>query len=710
MDTSFQAVCEFLGISENYYDLEGNNHIADDETIRNILRAFGYSDIEISQPGWSWRKLERARISSILDTVYFISVENQPGKIRFRWPKGIEFADTTLEIELEEGPTFEIHLRNSSCSLEKEFYGYWYREYELSTQEPLLPGYHKLQLKELPENFPDPDGLDSWLIVHPNQCYHWQSNHSQNGLAVQLYSLRSSVNDGIGDFRDLLELGEDARESGFTIVGINPIHSLFPDLPEHKSPYSPSSRLFKNPIYIHLPWILEELGLFDLVREYETERKTSGMISEKSAEQIDYSKVYSFKMKYLLMAFRSFQKDEGPLGREMNLEFREFLQSEGEALLNHSLYEAIAFHNKEFGPASSRWPNGFRNPNDRRSEKQKEDLRESIEFFGFLQWIAHRQFESVHAKLLRIGISLYLDLAVGPHPFGSETWCKPIDFSDSVSVGAPPDPFAPHGQNWGLAPLHPRNIKLSAYQAFRSLLEKNMPREGMLRIDHALGLFRLFWIPSKGGEGTYIQYPYEDLLKIVALESQRNKCIVIGEDLGTVPLHARDFLLQYHIYSWKVLYFEKEESGEFKDPASYPSISLATHNTHDLPTLAGFWSGNDIDIRLELGIITQEEWQTLREEREKDKEGLVSLLFSKGLLQNESESEWTEIRKGLMRLLESAGSQIHLYSLHDILEESRQPNLPGTVDEYPNWSLRLSQHWKEASFFRKARRKAFEPV
>jgi 4-alpha-glucanotransferase len=324
-----------------------------------------------------------------------------------------------------------------------------------------------------------------------------------------------------------------------------------------------------------------------------------------------------------------------------------------------------------------------------------------IRFHQYLQWVASEQLERAAARARGAGmpIGLYHDLALGSDRSGSDAWV----FQDVLALGAdsgcPPDAFAPEGQNWGLPPINPRQLRAGAYRMFTALLRNNLAYGGALRLDHVMGLFRLFWIPRglPASAGAYVHYPAEDLLGILALESQRSKTIIVGEDLGTVPDSVRERLAAANVLSYRVLYFERYGDGSWKEPRAYPERALAVVTTHDLPTLSGFWSAEDIQTRFKLGFYGSdvERDQALRE-RERDRGRLLGALRAEGLLpagMSDDPTSATHLTPELCRaihiFLARTPAWIMLASLEDCLGEMAQMNVPGTVDSYPNWLRKI---------------------
>ena len=322
--------------------------------------------------------------------------------------------------------------------------------------------------------------------------------------------------------------------------------------------------------------------------------------------------------------------------------------------------------------------------------------RDTIDFYQYLQWIADSQLGEAQAAALDAGmtVGLYRDLAVGVSPDGSETWANQRLYVGAATVGAPPDALALRGQDWGLPPLHPKRLEQQSYAEFVHLIRSNMRDCGALRIDHVMGLLRLWWVPSgtEATEGAYVYYPFEDLVGIVALESQRSRCLVIGEDLGTVPDQIRDALPAAGIYSYRVLMFEKDGDGGFRRPSDYPQRALATISTHDLPTLYSFWDGSDIRLRQQLNLYPDE--QTANHTiaaRGRDRSAILRALEEQGIAGGERHEMNTALMCDIHRYIARSASALVMVQPEDWLAMTEAVNVPGTTTAaYPNWRRKLT--------------------
>lgn len=545
--------------------------------------------------------------------------------------------------------------------------------YYLHLLDPLPPGYHHLYL--LPRQ-PGHPALQSLLIVAPRQAFDPANlPPGSRALGLQLYAL-SEGRGTIGTFYDLLTLAPAARKAGFRLLGLSPLHAPPWEETDLLSPYSPSSRYYKNPYYLDPTRLPEYTSLSEALRSAE-EQRASG--------PLDYRQIFREKDRLLRALFDIFYDQHLPVCSALAQDFQEFCAREGRLLELQALYDTLRAHFSPKGqPGWDRWPASFQHPDlpGVRAFQRKE--KKNIAFYCWLYWHTERQFDQVARQLGEMELGLYLDLAVGVPHLSFETWAFRDTFALQASTGAPPDPFAPGGQNWGLAPFHPHRLRETAYAPFIEILRRNMLPGGVLRMDHFMQIMRLYWVvaPGEVEPGAYVSYAVEELAAIIALESQRNRTMIIGEDLGTVPAELSRLMSEYHFLSWKVLYFEKDGRA-FKPASSYHERSLFSINTHDLPTLCGFLEHTDIALRERLHLLSKEQALEAHKEREKDILALLELLGLSGAGKPTSR----EVLSAIQRWSRTLPCRLIVESLHDHLEMADQPNLPGTTSEYPNWAL-----------------------
>jgi (1->4)-alpha-D-glucan 1-alpha-D-glucosylmutase len=514
------------------------------------------------------------------------------------------------------------------------------------------------------------------------------------GLALQLYGVRSGRNWGIGDFGDLTRMITDSARLGVSVIGINPLHALFPDDPERCSPYSPSSRQFLNWLYIDvesIPEFEQSAAAVELVGSDDFQRELARL---RAVPMVDYSGVASAKRRVLELVFAQFKEAHLGKGDSRDRAFTAFKLSHNTQLQRFALFHALR---EELGTSDwsmrdwRKWPVDYAGPDAPGVEAFKISHAERISYYEYQQFILFEQLAEAGKATKRAGmkIGLYGDLAVGVDTAGAEAWANQDVVAADLSIGAPPDPLAPQGQNWGLPVFNPVGLQRLAYEPFIRTLRATMADFGALRIDHVLGLKRLYAIPNKNPSagGTYIMNPFAELIGIVALESRRNKCLVIGEDLGNVPDGFREAMEAANIYSYRVLWFE-QNPGSYKTPGEYPGGALVTASTHDLPTMAGFWAQSDVSVRERLGLMNAAQIDDLRAEREHSKQKLFSMLHAEGLAKDGTLPVAAPIIE-MHRAVARTPSHLMLVQLEDVLELNTQANMPGTLDEHPNWRRKL---------------------
>ncbi|WP_058598892.1 4-alpha-glucanotransferase [Aureimonas ureilytica] len=514
------------------------------------------------------------------------------------------------------------------------------------------------------------------------------------GVTCQLYSLRSERNLGIGDFEDLARLAEVAAETGASFVGVNPLHALFLADAGRYSPYSPSTRRFINPFYLAIDTIEGGEAAIAALR---TEKPD--LFEGLDGELVDYPAVAAAKVPLLREVYAS-AKD----GLTSDESFRAFTEKGGDALRGFALFEAISEAMRAEGGSAGwhNWPEELRDRTGEAVTSFEAGHEDAIRFHIWLQYLCDRQLGEAQrrAKAAGMRIGLYLDFAVGVSPDGAETWADPALTVRAARVGSPPDMFNSDGQDWGLAPLSPKALAERHYAPLAAAYAGLMEHAGAIRIDHAMGLARLWWIPegTNSGGGGYVRYPLGAMVDALARVSQDTNCLVIGEDLGTVPEGFREAMADSHILSYKVLYFERWKDGLFKATGEYPQASLACISTHDLATLSGWWHGSDVRLRSETGRQNAAATERDLAERDRDRRTLLAALQYERLLPpdyhaaNEGadlpERLPFELAIAIHRFGARTRSMLFAVQMEDMIASEKQPNLPGTTDEYPNWRVR----------------------
>jgi 4-alpha-glucanotransferase len=503
-------------------------------------------------------------------------------------------------------------------------------------------GYHRLRRTS--------DGHEIRLIVAPHRC-HLPEGTRLWGWAAQLYAARSRESWGIGDLADLRRLAQWSASLGAGMLLINPLSAPTPVAPLQPSPYYPSSRRFRNPLYLRV----EDVAGAESAR-VDLERLATAGRALDEARRIDRDAVWKLKAEGLERVWTSFRSND---------RFESYRREQGPALRDFATFCALA---ERHGAGWQRWPEDYRRPESPAVARFAAESASRIAFHEWLQWCLDEQLARA-APALR----LMQDLPIGVDPGGADAWAWQDVLTTEASVGAPPDSYNADGQNWGLPPFVPHRLAARGYEPFIQTIRAALRHAGGLRIDHVMGLFRLFWVP--GGltphHGAYVRYPADDLLAIVALESQRAQAIVVGEDLGTVEAGMRERLAEHAVLSYRVVLFEPGP------PASYPELALAAVTTHDLPTIAGLWTGADIEAQAAMG-------------REPNRAGFNEMRDRLRAISGvNDDAPVAEVIERVHARLGEAPSRIVTATLDDALAVTERPNMPGTVDEWPNWSMAL---------------------
>jgi 4-alpha-glucanotransferase len=529
---------------------------------------------------------------------------------------------------------------------------------------PELPvGAYRLQLTDasaLTEQAP--------LIVAPPKAFGGDFDRCWL-VAVQLYGLRSGRNWGIGDFTDLEALIALAADLGASGVGLNPLHALFDDRPGDCSPYSPNSRLFLNALYIDV----ERVAGFQPAALAESRATIERL---RANNVVDYAAVAALKWRALRIAFRAFKT--GPKTKH-HAAFAKFRTERGAMLSRFACFEVLRH---KFKKPWWEWPAEWQQPDDARSAALHAGPdSEEIEFIKFVQWCADRQLQSCRELCAGLGmrVGLYLDVAVGVQSDGFDAWKEQAAISRHLAVGAPPDPLNTSGQNWGLAGFNAAGLEIRSFEPYREMLRASMRYAGAIRLDHVLGLKRLYLVPHgfAATDGVYAQMPFEALLAVTAQESVAHRCVVIGEDLGTVPEGFRAQMADGGIWSYQVMMFERDERGSFCGIDHYAPSALVTFNTHDLSTYAGWRGFSDLALKRSLGI----------DPGETDDARWHALAMLTDVLRHHA-IDGDDVY-AVVAFLARTRSRLLAISLEDLLGVIDQPNIPGTVDEHPNWRRRL---------------------
>ena len=704
--SALDRLAALCGILPAYHDVAGAPHYTHDDTKRALLATMGVDASTDAAAEQALVARQARALERILPPVAVFSVDEPAIVLPLTLPFTRADRSIAWTATREEGkPTHGTLVPGRSGVTETQSVGDGFVRcrLDLTGAGVALPaGYHRLELEI------DGERTTSTIIVAPTRGYRPPALSGEGrvwGLAAQLYALRSRRNWGSGDFGDLKALIDFAASAGADVVALNPLHALHPTDPARASPYSPSSRLFGNPLYLDVEAIPEFAACEEARRIVAASGFQALLEALRAPELIDYASVAGARREVLETLYRCFRDRHRHTGDATDTAFAAFLAEGGQALRRHALFDAIAekLHAEGIVRAGDwrSWPLPLRDANGAEVARFAAASAERVEFHAWLQWHFERQLDAAAERGSQrgLGVGLLYDLAVGIDPGGSEAWSDPSLYGIGAAVGAPPDAYNVEGQNWGLPPLVPERLRESAYAPFVATLRRNMRGAGALRIDHVMGLMRLYWIPdgAPASAGAYVVYPFEDMLSVLSLESQRSRCLVIGEDLGTVPDEVRSGMRRTGILSLRPMYFEVEPDGSFAPPEHYMHEAVVSIGTHDLPTVRGFWQAADLDVRQSLGQFGGPGvMEALRSAREREKRGIGRALAAAGLQADTDAASWSPaLALAAHRFLARTPAKIMLVSMEDVFGQVQQVNLPGTVNEYPNWRRKLERPIEE---------------
>jgi 4-alpha-glucanotransferase len=661
MSESLQNLAAKAGLAVHWIDANGNHQTVAPEALRKVLAGLGYAADSEDDINHSIAALDKAHDAQHLPPLLTVDHGHALDLKKYFPPL------SQCRIELEDGATLDIRLDEHGA---------------LPGMVPV--GYQLVTI----------DGRQFTLAVAPSRCYSVGDALGTDtprawGLGVQLYSLRRAGDGGFGDTQALEHLARSAGERGADALAISPMHAMFSSDNHRYSPYSPSSRLFLNSLYAAPGTILGERAVRSAIEAADLSKTLNEL---ESLPLIDWPIAAAAKQKLLRELYRGFSVGDHPLQGDLS----SFRHAGGEALENHCRFEALQAECARQGEPQDwrQWPEQWQDPRSPAIAEFADTHKEEVGYYAFCQWLIARSLERAQTAARSSGmrIGLVADLAVGADGAGSQAWSRQDELLSALTVGAPPDILNRAGQGWGISAFSPEGLQRSGFRAFIEMLRANFAHAGGLRIDHILGLQRLWVIPQ--GEsppnGAYLHYPLDDMLRLLSLESHRHQAIVLGEDLGTVPDGLREKLAARQILGMRVLLFEQHHTGHFKSLMEWPDNALATTSTHDLSPLNGWWRANDIDWNHRLNLIDAHAEQQWRESREHERRGLRHLLEQDPVnFQGEGE-ESDQLIDASVRFLGHTRAPLVLLPMEDALGTVEAPNLPGTIDSHPNWRRRFS--------------------
>ncbi len=511
------------------------------------------------------------------------------------------------------------------------------------------------------------------------------------GLAAQVYSLRRHDDGGIGDAEGVAQLAEAAARLGADMLALSPVHALFSAEPHRYGPYSPSSRLFLNPLHAAPGLIFDPARIAGAAAQ-------AGVAAEfarlEGLDLIDWPAAAHAKFALLRALFAQFSAD-ADIPDALRADFAQFEADGGDLLAGHACFEALQAEQVARDPGHGdwrTWPSDLRDAHGPAVAAFAAAHRREVLFHKFVQWATDRSLGEAQRRARRAGmrIGLIADLAVGMDPAGSHAWSRPGDILTGLSIGAPPDLLNPNGQEWGITSFSPQALRAGGFAPYLATLRAALRTAGGVRIDHAMGLQRLWLVPesASAADGAYLNYPLTDMLRLLALESHRHRAVVVGEDLGTVPEGFRAALDGHGAYGMRVLWFERDDGG-FSPPSAWDPGAMAMTSTHDLPTLAGWWEGADIELRAEHGVLGRDQRrEAVKSERDADRAALWHAFTQAGSAHGRPPERADAFVDAALAHVAASACTLCLLPLEDVLGQLEQPNLPGTIDEHPNWRRR----------------------
>ena len=695
-------LAEQIGVELEYVDGRGSAHQATDEMLRSSLGALGiaiHSEADIQR---ARDRLQREYWTRIIEPVvlHYPKIETSLCLPLVLPLGGYSLNSVVVECQLqdEHGKKRSKTIMGADCVPGEEKVLGRARYVRAQARFPfrLRLGYYDVVLTvRIGSHWTEGK---SFLIVAPQRCYLPPNAKRTWGIGIQLYGIRSSENWGIGDFGDLERIIKIAgKKWRASTIGLQPLHSPIPGL---RSPYSPSSRLCWNPLYLDLERVPEFRTSPTLQRMAKTKKFQSMLQAIRVTRLVEYEAVEELKHSVLEDCYRWFKRRHLSHDTARGQAFLRFVKQSPAFRERFCIFQAL----KEVFPGMvwREWPPQFHDPTSPAVAQFKKDGEDRVYYFFYVQWLCELQLGNLDhvAEKAFLSLGLYHDLPVGIHPDGADAWGFQKQLAMGVTIGAPPDAFNLQGQNWGLQAPNPLALRQYGYEFFRETLRQNMRHGGVLRIDHALGLFRMFWVPfgKTGRDGVYIKTFVDEMLAVLALESVRHKVMVVGEDLGTVTPVIQKKLERAGLLSYRLLLFERDQDGGFHLPQQFPPQALVSATTHDLPTLKGYWAGRDIEVKALAGLYPlpadrKREVQT----RQKDRELLWSALRRAGfpLPTSMPETLSLEAIHQFYQFLSQTPSRLLLVQLEDLLGELDTPNLPGAADSvYPSWRMRLNQDMK----------------
>ncbi|HEX5793340.1 MAG TPA: 4-alpha-glucanotransferase [Rheinheimera sp.] len=686
-----KQLAALAGLQDSYIHAQGHTEVIGLDKQQAILQAMGY---DLSTAEAVQQQIQHLTEQPWFEVIAPVTVcqQGQPVRLRLQQLQQQAVSDWHWQIFTEEQQQFsgKLTVAVSDISARQQTSRGEVLAAELTLDISLPLGYHQLVMSNGSQQY------QQQLIITPQRCFQLHDKavlHKTFGPALQLYALKSGRNWGVGDFIDLQQMIAPLAEQGVDFVGLNPLHALYPELPQDCSPYSPNSRLWLNTLYVALEHTDEYQHCTAAQQQVSSESFQQQLQQLRNCSDVDYIGVAALKKQIAALLFQQFKQQHLLKNTARAAQFRRFVQHSGDSLRQlaiHQVLQGVLFAKDWNMAAWQNFPPALRDPNSDTVAEFAREHADAIEQQLYLQWQAQLQLTEVKRLCQQHGmaIGLYCDVAVGTSRNSAESWGAPEDYLLDLSVGAPADIMAPKGQNWGLLAYNPQTLRQKAYRPFIELIQANMRYAGALRLDHVMALLRLWCCPvgADATAGAYIRFPAADLFAILALESQRNSCVVIGEDLGTVPVEISHLLAQYQVLSYRVFMLEQKPGSYDYAEQTYPELALATVSTHDMPTLVGYWQEHDLALRHQLDLFPSPQVADSLYQLRADEKQLMSRRLQL------HDGDYPQLIRASHLFTASQPAKLFAFQLEDLLQMATPVNIPGTSNEYPNWRRKLTDN------------------
>ncbi len=710
---SIRAAAAAHGLGDGYWDIWGAWHETPDTVRRAILTSMGIEE-------GSGEGTENNPWTSLTEGTVVASNGSGRAEIEMRMPRDQAGGEAEFELHLEDGSRrdWSVRLGDYADQEQGEWNGVRYVRKHVPLPADLPHGYHRLTARVRGSDLVS----DTQLILCPDRAWLPESlerGERHAGVAVSLYGVASEKTWGCGDFTALEGIIDwAAGETGCSYIALNPLQAIHNRSPYNTSPYLPNCLFYRNFLYLDIDRIpeMEKSRWGQSLRSGERVRAEIQAVQDSAL--VEYERISTLKLLFLKVLYRTFVQEELRRSTARGAAFGEWVEQEGELLDRYAIYctldEQMHRHDANVWTWAD-WPAEYQDAGSMEVAGFAGRNRRSIQFYKYAQWLVDQQAAGAqaYAKQRGLAIGLFHDLPLATDRCGFELWAHRDFYVNGCRVGAPPDGFSPKGQDWSFPPPHHEHHRRNGYRLFAESIRKSARHGGALRLDHVMRLFRLYWIPDgfEATEGAYVLDRHEDLLRVLALESVRQQVLIVGEDLGTVEPYMREGLARFGILSYRLFYFERDQQGDFLSPGEYPVQAVVSSTTHDLPTLAGFWSFRDIEQRRDLGLLIDEaSYHQMLEERRGEKRKMVESLVRGGFLDEElaagaagSVELSGELHSAITGFLASTPSLLMTLNQEDLTKEVDQQNMPGTTHEYPNWRRKMKYTVEELRTLPEAR-------